>query len=104
MIPVFSEKVRYHPIELPPLFIEDEISLAIPTDQTVEEQPQPVTLESPYGSYTLTCSTEAGVLTLHRTITLNKVEVPVADYPKLKKFFTDLARADRSSVLLKPKA
>ena len=37
-------------------------------------------------------------------ITLNKVEVPVADYAKLKKFFTDLARADRSSVLLKPKA
>jgi hypothetical protein len=104
MLPIFSEKVRYRPIELPPLDLQDEVILPLPEGQVIEELPRNTRLESPYGTYALTCSTEAGVLTLHRTITLNKVEVPVADYAKLKKFFTDLARADRSSVLLKPKA
>jgi hypothetical protein len=100
-LPSFPEKVRYRPIELPPLTINDEVTLELPVGLVAEELPAASKLESPYGKYEQTCAVEQGAVVLRRTITFNKVEVPVADYDKLKKYLSDLARADRSSVLLK---
>ena len=100
-IPSFPEKVRHGPIELPTLVINDEVLFELPSDQTAEEMPASTKLESPYGKYELTCAVEQNTVVLHRTITFNKVEVPVSDYEKLKKYLSDIARADRSSVLLK---
>jgi len=100
-LPAFPEKVRYKPVELPSLAINDEVVLELPPALVVEELPASSKLESPYGKYELSCAVEQGAVVLRRTITFNKVEVPVADYDKLKKYLSDLARADRSSVLLK---
>lgn len=101
LLPAFPEKVRYRPIDLPPLVINDEVVFELPPDQAVEELPASTKLDSPYGNYALTSSVEQGTVVLRRTITFNKVTVPVDDYEKLKKFLSDIARADRSSVLLK---
>jgi len=73
----------------------------LPDGQTAEELPATVKLQSPYGDYETTCTTEQQTVVLRRRLSLNKIEVPVADYEKLKKFLADIARADRSSVLLK---
>ena len=100
-LPAFPEKVRYRPIELSPLELADEITLVLPDGQTVEELPATVKLQTPYGDYETTCITEQQTVVLRRRLSLNKIEVPVADYEKLKKFLADIARADRSSVLLK---
>jgi len=38
---------------------------------------------------------------MKRTVTLKYLRVPAEDYTAVRKFLTDIVRADRSSVLLK---
>ncbi|MDD2764888.1 MAG: hypothetical protein PHE83_13045 [Opitutaceae bacterium] len=37
---------------------------------------------------------------MRRKVTINKMEIPAADYVELKKFLSEIARADRCSLIL----
>ena len=100
-LPNFSEKERLLPIQLPPLAINDEITLTIPVGYTVDELPAKTGWETAYGSCHVSYATTDGVLTLKRVIVLNQMIIPVEDYAKLRQFLSDVTKADRTSLLLK---
>ena len=100
-LPSFSEKERHLPIELDPDSLEDEIVLTIPAGQKVEELPAPASIDSPYGMYRLDAKIVDNTVVLTRRVTLNRVEIPVEDYAKIRQFLSAVARADRCSVILK---
>lgn len=100
-LPNFSEKERQLPVQLPPLAINDEIVLWIPPGFKVDEVPAKTSLESPYGSCHMTYEVSGESLLLKRAVILNQATIPIADYAKLRQFLSDIAKADRTSLLLK---
>lgn len=100
-LPNFSESERRLPIQLKPVMIQDEVVLKLTGGYTVDEVPRKISLESPYGSYAADFSLTPDALVMKRTITLKYLRVPAEDYTAVRKFLTDIVRADRSSVLLK---
>jgi len=101
-LPNFSEKERLLPIQLPPVAIDDEIVLWIPQGLKIDELPAKISLESPYGSCQMAFEISGETLRLRRLVVINQGTIPVADYGKLRQFLSDLAKADRTSLLLKP--
>lgn len=100
-IPTFPAKERRRPIELKPLVQQDEVSLELPAGYSVEELPAAATLDTPYGTYERAFEQRGNTVVLKRHLTLKRQTVPVDDYIKVKQFFSDLAKADHASVLLK---
>ena len=100
-LPNFSAKERLLPIQLPPMAINDEIVLSIPSGFQVGELPAQTSLDSPYGSCRITYEIVGQTLKLKRLVILNQTSIPTADYAKLRQFLSDLAKADRTSLLLK---
>jgi hypothetical protein len=101
-LPNFSEKERVLPIYLQPLALNDEIVLSIPAGYKVDEVPAKTSLESPFGSCRLTFEEGAGTLLLKREVVIHQATIPVTEYAKLRQFLSDIAKADRASLLLKP--
>ncbi|HEY4256707.1 MAG TPA: transglutaminase domain-containing protein [Candidatus Udaeobacter sp.] len=100
-LPNFSENERRLPIQLQPVMIQDEVVLKLTGGYTVDEVPRKISFESPYGSYAADFSLMRDALVMKRTITIKYLRVPAENYAAVRKFLTDIVRADRSSVLLK---
>lgn len=100
-IPVYPEKNRRTTAELPPLCLDDVIRLQVPEGLVIEELPRPASVKDKYGSLTLSFEQKDSVVTLRRRLVLNRTLVPVNEFLVLRKFMADLARSDRSSVLLR---
>ncbi len=100
-LPNFSDNERRLPIQLKPVMIQDEVVLKLAGGYTVDEVPRKISFESPYGSYAADFTLTPDALVMKRTITIKYLRVPAEDYTAVRKFLTDIVRADRSSVLLK---
>lgn len=100
-LPNFSENERRLAIGLRPAMVHDEIILKLGEGVTVDEVPPAISFESPYGTYQASFAVEHDSLVMKRTVLINRIQVPADDYAKLRRFFSDIARADRSSVMLK---
>lgn len=100
-LPNFSDKERLLPIGLPPLAINDEIVLVIPQGFVATEFPADSSFQSPYGSCQITCVVQEGELVFKREVLLKESEIAATDYHLLRQFFSDIAKADRATVLLK---
>ena len=103
-VPTFSEKERRLPVGLSALKWSDEVRLALPAGMAVDELPAKVELSSPYGTYSIRPEFRDGVVTLRRTLELPERNVPVGEYAALRKFFSDVAKNDRISVVLRAAA
>ncbi|MDD2765405.1 MAG: DUF3857 domain-containing protein [Opitutaceae bacterium] len=99
-LPVLAETERHIPMLCEPLCLDDEITLHIPAGQHVEERPADASGESPYGSYRISFETVDGAIVMHRRVSIKKKEIPAEDYAQLKSFLSEIARADRCSVIL----
>jgi transglutaminase-like putative cysteine protease len=99
--PIFPEKERVLPIALHPIMIRDVISLSLAGGYAVDELPAKVSIKTAYGSYQSSCAIDHNSLVLRRTLLINRNDVPLEDYAKVRQFFNAIARADRTSVLLR---
>lgn len=100
-LPALPAPERQWPVKLPAVALDDEIQLVLPAELAVEEVPSSTSLVSEYGRYDLSVSVADTTITLKRRVELNAQVVPPADYAKLKKFLSDLGKADRTSLLLR---
>jgi hypothetical protein len=100
-VPNLTEPQRRLPVEVHPLELADDIKLNLPAGFAAAEVPKKVALESQYGRFNVEYLVEPGSVRMKRTLVLERAVVPVTDYPKLKQFLADVARSDRSSVLLR---
>jgi hypothetical protein len=100
-MPAFPEKDRSVPVRLYPLAVVDMITLHIPAGCKIDELPPNAAIESPFGRYQITTETAGETVVVRRAVNLNRMEVPAADYAKLKTFLGQIAKADRCSVILK---
>jgi hypothetical protein len=92
---------RHLPIKLDPFVQADEVSLKLPLNSSADDLPAPVSLKSEYGSFTSHTELKDHVLVYSRRLEIKSQTVPAADYVKVRKFFSELAKADRAAVMLK---
>lgn len=103
-IPNLTETKRHLPVFLRPVEMVDEIRLALPAGYGVAEVPAPSSVSSEYGRLSVQYVVEPGLVRMKRSFTLERKVVPTGEYAQLKQFLADVARADRSSILLRREA
>ncbi|MEO6004820.1 MAG: DUF3857 domain-containing protein [Opitutus sp.] len=100
-IPALTAPERLQSVKLRPVAFQDEIELALPDGLQPEELPAAATFSSIYGHYERDFKVEGRTIKMTRRLELNQRLVPIAEYAALRKFLTDLGKADRASILLK---
>jgi len=96
---------RRLPIFFPYLFSDtSEIRLRLPPGRTLARVPSDRKSEGPgllsTTSYELLRDAEGETMVVKRDLTISRREIPPADYPALRDFFSALAREDAGAVTL----
>jgi hypothetical protein len=87
--PDVSKPERQRPVLLEAQQLIEDITVELPAGFAVDEAPEAVKLETPFGSFEASSSTdEAGKLVVKRRLSLQHLEVAATDYPKLRDFLT----------------
>jgi len=97
------EKTRTQPVMLDAEGFEETVKVRIPAGFRVDELPDPVKLQSPYGRFEARWDHKDGAVTLQRHWEIPLLLVPASEYPQLKKFMDTIqAASNQPVVLVKP--
>lgn len=91
---------RKHPVVLTPHAYSETTKVNLPGGFEVDELPDAVKLETPFGSYSTSYVVKDMQLLFTRTLIVRQATVPVADYPKVRSFFERIRAAEQSPVVL----
>ena len=94
---------RQHPAVLRAGTWTDTVHVKIPGEYGIDEKPENMKFETPYGSYQSDCTLAGDVLTFTRTLTLKNALVPAAEFAKLNEFSEKVVGMDHSPVVLAKK-
>lgn len=100
-IPALTAPTRRLPVKVQPVALEDDVEFILPKGMAPEEIPAPVTLKSAFGNYRREFKVDGGSIRLVRQLDLKQQILPPTDYDALKKFLSELNKAERASLLLK---
>jgi len=95
-----TESVRKHPVVLTPHAYSETTKVRLPSGFEVDEMPDAVKLDTPFGSYSTSYVVKDGQLLFTRTLIVRQATIPVADYPKVRSFFERIRAAEQSPVVL----
>ena len=97
-----TEKTRKYPVEVNPDALQETVRILLPQGFKVDELPQPVQIDSPYGKYQAKWESQVGSVVFSRKLELQAQSVPAAQYGELKKFLDAVyGSADAPVVLVK---
>ncbi|MDQ3819893.1 MAG: DUF3857 domain-containing protein [Acidobacteriota bacterium] len=94
---------RRSPVILAPNAYTETVRVKLPTGFDVDELPDPVKLNTSFGSYTTTYEVKDGQLVFTRTLTLHATTIPVEQYTQVRNFFERIRAAEQSPVVLAKK-
>jgi Domain of Unknown Function with PDB structure (DUF3858) len=95
-----TESTRKYPVVLEGHAYVDTVTVKLPAGFEVDELPDPVKLETPFGSYTTACVAKDGNLQFTRKLTVQGATIPVADYSKVRSFYEQIRKAEQTPVVL----
>lgn len=96
----FTAQDRKAPIELMGSLRKDRVTLAVPAHFQLDELPDAVKVESPYGAYKAAWSYGNGVVAFVQEMEVRDVLVPAAEYTAVRRFFEQVSGAQASAVVL----
>jgi len=79
---------------------KDTVRIKLPAGYKVDEMPDPVHLESPYGAYQAVWKAEGGDLVFEQSTEVPDAVAPAAQYAQLRAFFDRIAGSQASPVVL----
>ncbi len=91
---------RKYPVMLHGWTYGETVGTKLPGGYHVEELPPPVVLERSFGSYSATVEAREGKLLFRRSLKLNTMPVPAAQYDSLRTFFERVRSAELTPVVL----
>lgn len=94
---------RFAPVVLRARSFNETVRVTIPAGFQVDEMPEAVKLETPYGNYTTNYEVKDGHLVFTRKLTQRAANVPVDQYEKIRSFFASIRSAEQASVVLAKK-
>ncbi len=95
-----TEKDRKNPVSLDATSFEETAVFTIPQGFIVDETPDAMTLETPFGKYKSTYESKDGKLTYHRSMVLTRSLITSDKYNTVRDFFAKILAAEQSPVVL----
>ena len=95
-----TEKTRKYPVVVDEDALRETVRIRLPAEYKVDELPEPVKIDSPYGRYQATWVSEAGTLVFKRIFELPVQTVPASEYAALRKFLDAVAGSAEQPVVL----
>jgi hypothetical protein len=97
---VFAEPERLYPVVLDPSSFEETASFVLPDGFAVDELPDAVSVEEPFGSFSSRCEAQGGTLLMKRRLVVRRGTLPIEQYASLRRFFETVRAAERAPVVL----
>jgi hypothetical protein len=91
---------RKHPVVLRANAYSEVVKVQLPAGFAVDEVPDPVKLETAFGSYTTSYEVVNGELVFKRQLSQRATTIPAAQYDVVRKFFESIRAAENAPVVL----
>lgn len=95
-----TEEKRKHPVMLFSQAMKETVVFNLPTGFVVDEMPESVNLETPFGKYTTSYEVKENKLYFTRALTTTRTTIPVEKYKDVKDFYAKMRDAEQSPVVL----
>ncbi len=95
-----TDAKRTHPVMLNSQSMKETVVFTLPQDFTVDEMPDAVKLETPFGTYTTSYNVKEGKLVFTRSLIMTRSIVPVDKYAEVRDFYSKIRDAEQSPVVL----
>lgn len=95
-----TEAKRKHPIVIKATAYSESVSVKLPAGFVVDEMPDPVKLETSFGSYATTYEVKDGQLLFTRKLVQRASTIPVDGYASVRSFFERIRAAELAPVVL----
>jgi hypothetical protein len=97
---LLSEPSRKHPIVLEAESFVETARIALPGSFAVDEIPDSVKIEKPFGTYTTQYEVKEGALLFNRALTIRAGTLPAGEYAAVRGFFEQINATDQAPVVL----
>jgi len=94
---------RKHAIVLESHAYSETVTVKLPAGFDVDELPDPIKMDAPFGTYSTTYEVKEGKLNFKRTLVVRNSTIPVAEYAKVRGFFEKIRAAESTPVVLAKK-
>jgi transglutaminase-like putative cysteine protease len=94
---------RKHPVVLRANAYSETVKVQLPAGFAVDEVPDAVKLETPFGSYMTSYEVVGGELVFKRQLSQKATTIPAAQYDVVRKFFESIRAAENAPVVLAKK-
>ncbi len=95
-----TETKRAHPVMLDAESFSETATFSLPAGFIIDEMPDAVSLETPFGKYNTNYAAKDGKLVFTRKLVMNRTTVPVEKYGSVKEFYSKILAAEQSPVVL----
>jgi len=95
-----TEAARRHPIVLDAHAFTETVHLKLPAGFLVDELPDPLKIDGPFGSYKTTYEVKNNELLFTRTLAQRAGTIPAAQYQTVRSFFERIRAAESAPVVL----
>lgn len=95
-----TDKTRVHPVMLDEDSFNEKSVFSLPAGFAVDEMPDPVDLQTPFGNYKATYEVKEGKLYFSRSMSTKRATISVDKYEGVRTFFTKIRDAEMSPVIL----
>lgn len=95
-----TEVKRNNPIEIDSNAMKETIVFNLPANFSVDEVPDSINLETPFGKYSTKYEVKEGKLFFTRFLTTNRMTIPVDKYISVKDFYSKILAAEQAPVVL----
>jgi hypothetical protein len=95
-----TEAKRKHPVVLKSNEYSESVSVKLPEGFVVDEMPDPVKLDTTFGTYATTYEAKDGQVLFTRKLVQRAGTIPVEQYNSVRSFFEKIRAAEQSPVVL----
>jgi hypothetical protein len=97
---IFSSKERKLPVRLSARLRKDVVTIKLPPGFVVDEMPDPVEVESSYGTYRASWKNSNNNIRFEQSLEVKEATAQVAEYPRVKDFFDKVSGGQSAPVVL----
>lgn len=95
-----TDAKRKHPVVLDSEAYDETVRIKLPEGFDVDEMPDAVELNQPFGNYAAKCEAQDGHLIFRRSMTLKGGTIPVEQYDSVRGFFGQIRAVEQTPVVL----
>lgn len=95
-----TEQIRKNPVSLDAYSFDETTVFTLPTGFVVDEMPDALTLDTPFGKYKTSYEVKDNKLVYTRSLTMSRSTLPVDKYASVRDFYSKILASEQSPVVL----